>query len=106
MRKKIFNYDLRLYKHAKNTLEGVGINEFISYAFYIEKYNLIGIIIENNSIIEFYDADSLKKVKAVIDVRKTQIDIDQIQMKEFDLRAQNLIEQEDKVKKIKKNKNS
>ena len=101
MRKKIFNYDLRLYKHAKNTLEGVGINEFISYAFYIEKYNLIGIIIENNSIIEFYDADSFKKTKAVIDVRKIQIDIDKIQMKEFDVRAQNLIEKEDKMKKIK-----
>ena len=101
MNKKRFNYDLRLYKHANKNLENVSNNQFISYAFYIEKYNLIGIIIENNSIIEFYDADSLKKVKAVIDVRKTQIDIDQIQMKEFDLRAQNLIEQENKVKKIK-----
>ena len=73
----------------------------ISYAFYIEKFNLIGIVLENSSIIDFYNADTLKKVKAFIDAKKTQIDIDQIQLKEFDIKAKELIEHEIKMNKIK-----
>ena len=80
MNKKKLNYDLRMYTHSKKNLENIPSNELITYAFYIEKYNLIGIITENSSIIEFFNADSLKKVKTSIDVKKTQIDIDQIQL--------------------------
>ena len=101
MNTKKLNYDLRLYKHSKKSLENIPSNELISYAFYIEKYNLIGIIIENSSIIDFYNADNLKKVKAFIDVKKTQIDIDQIQLKEFDIKAKKIIEQQMKRNKIK-----
>ena len=99
--KKKLNYDLRLYKHSKKSLENIANNELISYAFYIDKYNLIGIILENSSIIDFYNADNLKKVKAFIDVKKTQIDIDQIQLKEFDNKAKKIIEQQMKRNKIK-----
>ena len=101
MSKRKLNYDLRLYKHSKKTLENIAHNEMISYAFYIDKYNLIGIIIENSSIIDFYNADSLKKVKAFIDIKKTQIDIDQIQLKEFEIKAKKIIEQQLKRNKIK-----
>ena len=101
MNKKKLNYDLRQYKHSKKTLENIAFNELVSYAFYIDKYNLIGIIIENSSIIDFYNADTLKKVKAFIDVKKTQIDIDQIKLKEFDIKAKKIIEQQIKKNKIK-----
>ena len=82
-------------------MENIPSNELITYAFYIEKYNLIGIITENSSIIELFNADSLKKVKTSIDVKKTQIDIDQIQLKEFELRAKEIIEQQIKRNKMK-----
>ena len=101
MNKKKLNYDLRMYTHSKKNLENIPSHELITYAFYIEKYNLIGIIYENSSIIEFFNADTLKKVRAFIDVKKTQIDIDQIQLKEFELRAKHIIEQQLKRNKIK-----
>ena len=85
--KEKLNYELKLYKHSKNIIDDINFNDLISYAFYIEKYNLIGTVIENKSIINFYDADNMKRVKAYIDVKKTQRDIDQMQMKEFDIKA-------------------
>ena len=101
MNKKKLNYELRFYINSKKNLENIPQNELISYAFYIEKFNLIGIVLENSSIIDFYNADTLKKVKAFIDAKKTQIDIDQIQLKEFDIKAKELIEHEIKMNKIK-----
>ena len=94
--KKRLNYDLRMYTKAKINFENIKQKEYISYAFYIDKYNLIGIIIGNSSIIEFYNADTMKKEKAFIDVKKTQIDIDQIKLKEFDQKAKEMIEKENK----------
>ena len=89
--KKKLNYELRMYTKAKKAFENIQQKEYISYAFYIDKYNLIGIIIGNSSIIEFYDADTMKKQKTFIDIKKTQIDIDQIKLKEFDLKAKEMI---------------
>ena len=94
--KKRLNYDLRMYTKAKKNFDNIQQKEYISYAFYIDKYNLIGIIIGNSSIIEFYNADSMKKEKAFIDVKKTQINIDQIKLKEFDQKAKEMLEKENK----------
>ena len=99
--KKKLNYELRMYTKAKKAFENIQQKEYISYAFYIDKYNLIGIIIGNSSIIEFYDADTMKKQKTFIDIKKTQIDIDQIKLKEFDLKAKEMIEKENKKYKSK-----
>ena len=93
--KEKLNYELKLYKHSNKIIDDINFNDLISYAFYIEKYNLIGTVIENKSIINFYDADNMKRVKAYIDVKKTQRDIDQMQMKEFDIKAK------EKIKKTK-----
>ena len=90
--KKRMNYDLRMYTNSKKNIENISNNLLISYALYIEKYNIIGIVIENSSKIDFYNADTLKRVKAFIDVKKTQIDIDQIELKKFDIRAKEKIE--------------
>ena len=45
--------------------------------------------------------DTLKRVKAFIDVKKTQIDIDQIELKKFDIRAKEKIEHQNKKYKFK-----
>ena len=99
--KKRLNYDLRMYTKAKKNFDNIQQKEYISYAFYIDKYNLIGIIIGNSSIIEFYNADTMKKEKAFIDVKKTQINIDQIKLKEFDQKAKEMIEKDNKRNKSK-----
>ena len=100
--KEKLNYDLKLYKHSNYAIDDINYNDLISYAFYIEKYNLIGTVIENKSIINFYDAENFKRVKAYIDVKKTQRDIDQMQMKEFDVKAKSKIkkEKEESIKKL------
>jgi len=106
--KEKLNYDLRLYKHSNNTIDDLYFNDLISYAFYIEKYNIIGIVIENKSIINFYDANNCKRVRASIDVKKTQRDIDQMQMKEFDIKARERIQkqkEENKKKLLKQQEN-
>ena len=99
--KKRMNYDLRMYTNSKKNFENISNNVLISYSLYIEKYNIIGIVIENSSKIEFYNADTLKRVKAFIDVKKTQIDIDQIELKKFDIRAKEKIEHQNKKYKFK-----
>ena len=100
--KEKLNYDLKLYKHSNYAIDDINYNDLISYAFYIEKYNLIGTVIENKSIINFYDAENFKRVKAYIDVKTTQRDIDQMQMKEFDVKAKAKIkkEKEESIKKL------
>ena len=99
--KEKLNYDLKLYKHSNYTIDNINFNDFIAYAFYIEKYNLIGTVIENKSIINFYDAESFKRVKAYIDVKKTQRDIDKMEMKEFDIKAKEKIKKEKDNNKMK-----
>ena len=96
------NYDLRVYTHINQNIESNDFSDVISYAFYIEKYNLIGIVYEGKSFILFYDADSLKKEKTIIDLKETQNNIDQVEYKLYDLKAKEKIqkEEEDKKKKL------
>ena len=106
--KKILNYDLRLYKNSNITFDNIYYSDLISYAFYIDKYNLIGIVVENKSIINFYDADNCERLSIYIDVKETQRDIDQMQMKEFDIKAREKIQkqkEENKKKLIKQQEN-
>ena len=96
------NYDLRVYTHINQNIDTSDFNDVISYAFYIEKFNLIGIVYEGKSIILFYDGDTLKKEKTIIDLKETQNNIDQVEYKLYDLKAKEKIqkEEEDKKKKI------
>ena len=97
-----FNYDLRFYVNSKLTIKDFDTNDVVSYVFYIEKYNIFGIVIDGKSIISFYDGNNCKKLKTEIDVRKTQKDIDIMQIKEFDAKAKIKVELEEIEKKIKK----
>ena len=98
--KEKLNYDLRIYKYSKDTIDDIHYNDLITNTFYIEKYNLIGVVIENKSVINFYNAETFKRVKAFIDVKKMQRDIDQMQMKEFDLKAKEKLEKQREENKI------
>jgi len=53
----------------------------------LEKYNLIGLVVEGKSYIYFYEANNFTKVKAVINVRETQKNIDRLEYKELEIKG-------------------
>ena len=81
------NYDLKYFIPLKKVIDDSEFVDIVSHAFYIPKYNLIGIAIEGKSYILFYDADNCKKQKAYIDVKETQQKIDKMKYKELENRA-------------------
>ena len=73
---KKLNYQLKLYVPMKNAIEQSEFSDIISHAFYIEKSNLIGIVVEGKSQIIFYDAETCKRTTTYIDIKETQSKID------------------------------
>ncbi len=95
-------YSLRSYSISKNTIDTSDFTENISIAFYIEKFNLIGLVQEGKSIIDFYDGNTCKKVKAQIDIRETQKEINELEIIELNNKAKELIIKENEEKKLKR----
>ena len=81
------NYELKYFIPLKKVIDDSEFVDIVSHAFYISKYNLIGIVIEGKSYILFYDADNCKKQKAYIDVKETQQKIDKMKYRELEIRA-------------------
>lgn len=96
-------FRLRFYSLARKTIDVKDISENIPYAFYIEKHNLIGLVDDGKYIIQFYDANSFKKLpKCQIDLKEIQKDIDDLDDRDLDERAmQKKKQQEENLKKIK-----
>ena len=102
-------YRLRFYYPVKNKTDINENKDVISHAFYIEKHNMIGIVIEGKCVINFFEANTFKKMKTNIDLRDIQKEIDDLEIKELDLRAEEMLkkenkEREEKFKFQKKNK--
>ena len=95
------NYDYKYFIPMKKIIDDSEFVDFVSHAFYISKYNLIGIAIEGKSYIFFYDADTCKKQKAYIDIKETQKKIDQMKFKELDERAKEELIRKEEEKRIK-----
>ena len=98
------SYSLKSYNLAKNDQIKIDstYNSEISYSFYIEKLNIIGIVIEGKSVINFYDANNGKKLKTSIDVKETQREIDELEIIELDLKAKKILNKEKEEKLLKK----
>ena len=96
------SYSLRQYSMSKNSIDDSDFIEIITYTFYIEKYNMIGIVQDGKSIINFYDGTTLNKLKTFIDVKETQQEINELEIRELDIRAKDLIIKEEEEKKLKK----
>ena len=71
-------------------------NDNVGYAFYIEKYNLIGIVQEGKSKIFFYDGESCQKKNFEINIKDTQSEIEQIEIEELNKKTEILLEKEKK----------
>ena len=95
------NYEPKSFIPLKKIIDDSEYTDIVSHAFYIEKYNLIGIVIEGKSYILFYDAENCKKQKAFIDVKETQQKIDEMKLKELAEKAKEKLEKEEEIKLIK-----
>jgi WD40 repeat protein len=94
-------YSLRSYSISKNNIDSSDFTESISTAFYIEKFNLIGLVQDSKSVIQFYDGTTCKKLKAQIDIKETQKEINELEIIELNNRAVELVKKEDEEKKLK-----
>ena len=77
-----------------------------NHCYYIEKYNLLAVVQEGRSLIYFYNCKNFEKLKSYIDLNEIQKEIDDLEIKELDLRAEEntkkeIIEREEKIKKQK-----
>ena len=96
------NYQLKFYTPAKNSIDYTEFSDIITHAFYIEKYNLIGIVIEGKSQITFYDGDTCKKTKTHIDIKETQSKIDKLEINLLEKKAEEVLlkKEEEKILKF------
>lgn len=96
------SFRLRFYSATKNTIDSKELSENVSYSFYIEKHNLIGIVEDGKSLIHFYDANTLKKSKCFIDLKDIQKEIDDLDNRDLEERAKlRKKQQEENLKKLK-----
>ena len=94
-------YQLKYYAPMKNTIDQCEFTELISYAFYINKLNLVGIIYEGKSQIHFYDATNFKKTNIKIDIKDTQNKVNKFEINMLNIKAQELLIKQEEEKKIK-----
>ena len=95
------NYDLKSFIPLKKIIDDSEYTDIVSHAFYIEKNNLIGKVVEGKSYILFYDGENCKKQKAFIDVKETQQKIDQMKIKELGEKAIEKLERKEELKLLK-----
>ena len=99
-------YRLRFYYPTKIKLDLDDTKSQISLAYYIEKYNLLALVQEGKCQIYFYNCKNFERLKSYIDLGEIQKEIDDLEIKELDIRAEEntkkeLIEREEKIKKQK-----
>jgi len=96
------SFRLRFYSISKNKIDTKDLSENVSYAFYVEKHNIIGIVEDGKSLIHFYDANTLKKSKCNIDLKDIQKEIDDLDNRDLEERAKLRKKQQDEnLKKLK-----
>jgi len=101
---KAKNKDYRLKYYAKSlyTINASDLTEKITYAFCLEKNNVIGIVQEGKSNILFYETKKCKKLKCYIDLKDIQTQVDTLEFLELNNRANKLLEKELEEKREKK----
>ena len=66
----------------------------ISHCFFISKYKLIGVVHEGKSKILFFNAENNKRKNTIIDLKETQNEIDELEMKELNHKSLIKLEKE------------
>ena len=94
-------YQLKYYSPAKHYIEPNEFNDMITYSFYINKLNLVGIVFDGRSYIDFYSGDSFKKTTVYIDIKETQNKIDKLEISLLNKRAEEIMIKKEEEKKLK-----
>ena len=85
----------------RNAIEQSEFSDIITHAFYIEKFNLIGIVVEGKSQIIFYDAETCKRTTTYIDIKETQSKIDKMEFNLLEKKADEMLQKREEEKKLK-----
>ena len=104
-RLKFYSISNKLIDRSDNNKDDIGFglpthsingNDNVGYAFYIEKFNLIGIVQEGKAKIFFYDGETCQKKIFEINIKDTQNEIEKIEMDELNKKTEVLLEKEKK----------
>ena len=101
-------YRLKFYSKSEKNIVQTDSKEQISYAFYIDKHNVLGVVEENKSVIRFYDGKTCYRLKAYIDLKEIQKSIDSVEVKKLNEKMKKTLlkQEEDKNKQTTMNKNN
>ena len=98
------DYRLKFYTPSPHCIKPSELSEVISYAFFIEKYNVIGVVQEGKSTILFFEVKKCKKLKCYIDLKDIQGMVDIIEFTELNKKAVRILAKEEENKKINRSK--
>ena len=96
-------HTLKYYSKSNKNINRAFFSDNISYSFFIEKYNILGVVEENKSIIKFFDAKTYEKKKVFIDLNDIQPNVDLFEFSKLNEKANLNLLKEEEEKKIKKN---
>ena len=91
-------YRLKFYSKSEMNILPSDLTEQIVYSFYIEKYNALGVVEENKSVIKFFDGKTCAKLKISIDLKDIQKSVDSVEFNKLKEKAKKIILQEEKKK--------
>ena len=94
-------YQLKYYAPMKQTIEKCEFSDLISYAFYINKLNLVGIVYEGRSQIIFFDGSNFKNTGIIIDIKETQKKINKLEISMLAKKAEEVLIKKEEEKKLK-----
>ena len=95
-------HTLKFYSKSNNNINRSHISDVISYSFFIEKFNVIGIVEENKSVIKFFDAKTYQKLRVFIDLKEIQPNVDLVEFSRLNGKANLYLLKEQEEKKNKK----
>ena len=94
-------YRLKFYSKSEKNINISDLGEQVNYAFYIEKYNVLGIVEENKSMVKFFDGKTCKRLKTSIDLKDIQQSVDLVEFSKLNEKANRNIIKEEENKKMK-----
>ena len=94
-------YRLKFYSKSEKNINISELGEQVNYAFYIEKYNVLGIVEENKSMVKFFDGKTCKRLKTSIDLKDIQQSVDLVEFSKLNEKANRNIIKEEENKKMK-----
>ena len=89
-------YRLKFYSKSEKNISSSELSDQVVYSFYIEKFNALGVVEENKSIVKFFDGKSCKRLKISIDLKDIQQSVDLVEFSKLNEKSnRNLIKEEE-----------